>query len=121
LGTTSPEQSFRRVISNELLPSTLLTAYICLSALPHANVRWGYGGVLLTTWDVLSGRAVFPRGKGPLVDTGLAGRPVAVEQAGTGAWPVQTLARQLRNPFVEPRPVSAVRRADESWLLTPAP
>ena len=39
-------------------------------------------GVVLTLWDVLAGRARFPvKGAAPCA-TGLAGRPVVVEQAG---------------------------------------
>lgn len=65
----------------------VLTAYACLGALPHANVRWTYGragrifispayhriqhaatgrldinlGTVFPFWDMLSRRAVFPR------------------------------------------------------------
>ena len=90
------------------LAPVLITVYVCLGTLPHTNVRWSYGplgrvlvspayhrqhhaidgrqeanlGVVLTVWDVLAGRARFPvRGAAPCA-TGLAGRPVLVEQAG---------------------------------------
>ncbi len=110
------------------LAPVLVTAYVCLGTLPHTNVQWSYGpfgrvlvspayhrqhhaiegrqqanlGVVLTLWDVLAGRARFPvRGPAPCA-TGLAGRPVLVEQAGRGKGPtasVRLLARQLAQPF----------------------
>lgn len=92
----------------------MLTAYACLGALPHANVNWTCGragavfispayhrihhsapgridinlGTVLTVWDVASRRAVFPVcGARPVV-TGLAGRPVPVEQVPPNpGWP----------------------------------
>jgi sterol desaturase/sphingolipid hydroxylase (fatty acid hydroxylase superfamily) len=110
------------------LAPVLITIYVCLGTLPHTNVRWSYGplgrilvspayhrrhhaiegqqeanlGVVLTVWDVLAGRARFPlKGAVPCA-TGLAGRPVPVEQAGGErgrAAPVRLLARQLAQPF----------------------
>ncbi|MFY9931600.1 MAG: sterol desaturase family protein [Streptosporangiaceae bacterium] len=87
----------------------LITVYVCIGTLQHANLRWTFGplgrllvspayhrlhhatdnqavnlGVVLTIWDVLAGYARFPaRGSG-VIRTGLAGRPVPVEQDGTG-------------------------------------
>ena len=93
-------------------PGAVLTIYACLGALPHANVRWTYGklgrilispayhrlhhsatgrldinlGTVFTIWDMLSRRAVFPAaGRRPGRPTGLAGRPVPVEQSGDRA------------------------------------
>jgi sterol desaturase/sphingolipid hydroxylase (fatty acid hydroxylase superfamily) len=110
------------------LAPVLITVYVCLGTLPHANVRWSYGplgrvlvspayhrlhhavdsrpeanlGIVLTVWDVLAGMARFPtRGATPY-RTGLAGRPVAVEQAdeATGPTaPARRMARQLAQPF----------------------
>jgi sterol desaturase/sphingolipid hydroxylase (fatty acid hydroxylase superfamily) len=74
------------VADNTTTPAVVLTAYACLGALPHANVRWTYGklgrifispayhrihhsatgrldinlGTVFAIWDVLSRRAVFP-------------------------------------------------------------
>jgi sterol desaturase/sphingolipid hydroxylase (fatty acid hydroxylase superfamily) len=74
------------VADNTATPAVVLTAYACLGALPHANVRWTYGklgrifispayhrihhsatgrldinlGTVFAIWDVLSRRAVFP-------------------------------------------------------------
>jgi sterol desaturase/sphingolipid hydroxylase (fatty acid hydroxylase superfamily) len=117
--------------SNAVTPAAVLTAYACLGALPHANVRWTYGwagrimispayhrihhtptgrldinlGTVFPFWDMLSGRAVFPvrasaQAIGP---TGLAGRPVPVEQAGARQWLGRTLLSQLAEPFISTR------------------
>jgi fructose-1,6-bisphosphatase/inositol monophosphatase family enzyme len=94
------------LIASDATPAAVLTVYACLGALPHANVSWTYGragrlfispachrlhhcatgrldinlGTVLTVWDAATRRVVFPvRGAGPVV-TGLAGRPVPVEQ-----------------------------------------
>jgi sterol desaturase/sphingolipid hydroxylase (fatty acid hydroxylase superfamily) len=107
------------------LAPVLITIYVCLGTLPHTNVRWSYGplgrvlvspayhrehhaidgpqdvnlGIVLTVWDVLAGRARFPARGGAPCPTGLAGRPVLVEQAGGGSGPLRLLARQLVQPF----------------------
>src|SRR5215470_15860771 len=86
----------------------LITVYVCIGTLQHANLRWTFGplgrvlvspayhrfhhacddqavnlGVVLTIWDILTGYARFPaRGDG-LTRTGLDGRPVPVEQDGS--------------------------------------
>jgi sterol desaturase/sphingolipid hydroxylase (fatty acid hydroxylase superfamily) len=110
------------------LAPILITIYVCLGTLPHANVRWSYGplgrvmvspayhrlhhavdgrqeanlGIVLTVWDVLAGMARFPvRGAAPC-KTGLEGRPVLVEQddVATGlVAPAHRMARQLAQPF----------------------
>jgi sterol desaturase/sphingolipid hydroxylase (fatty acid hydroxylase superfamily) len=108
------------------LAPVLITIYVCLGTLPHTNVRWSYGplgrvlvspayhrlhhatdgrqeanlGVVLTIWDVLVGRARFPHKGATPCETGLAGRPVPVEQAGTRqSSPAHLLGRQLAQPF----------------------
>jgi sterol desaturase/sphingolipid hydroxylase (fatty acid hydroxylase superfamily) len=134
------------VESNVATPAAVFTAYACLGALPHANVRWSYGpagrifvspayhrihhsatgrldinlGTVLSIWDALSRRAVFPacgaawgatRGAGrgaargaarAVIETGLAGRPVPVEQSGRRRLG-RTLVSQLAEPFTETR------------------
>jgi sterol desaturase/sphingolipid hydroxylase (fatty acid hydroxylase superfamily) len=106
------------------LAPVLITVYVCLGTLPHANVRWSYGplkwvlvspayhrlhhaverqdrnlGVVLTVWDVLAGRARFPhRGTVPCA-TGLPASSVPLEQRAGRLRPVRTLARQLAEPF----------------------
>jgi len=86
----------------------LITVYVCIGTLQHANLRWTFGpagrvivspayhrlhhdredqhvnlGVVLTVWDVLAGRARFPARRAAVGRTGLDGRPVPVEQAAT--------------------------------------
>jgi sterol desaturase/sphingolipid hydroxylase (fatty acid hydroxylase superfamily) len=106
------------------LAPVLITVYVCLGTLPHTNVNWSYGplgwvlvspayhrlhhsterqdvnlGVVLTIWDHLGGMARQPRrGRVPCA-TGLAGRPVPVEQAGAGSGAAGLMARQLVEPF----------------------
>jgi sterol desaturase/sphingolipid hydroxylase (fatty acid hydroxylase superfamily) len=103
----------------------LITVYLCLGAFPHANVRWALGplgkifcspayhrihhkidgpndvnlGIVLTVWDVLARRAVFPQRGAEPCRTGLAGRPIIVEQGGNRLQPVRVIAEQLLEPF----------------------
>jgi sterol desaturase/sphingolipid hydroxylase (fatty acid hydroxylase superfamily) len=112
------------IASNAVTPTAVFTAYACLGALPHANVRWSYGkvgavmispayhrihhratgrldinlGTVFTIWDVLSRRAVFPAGRAPVV-TGLSGRPVPVEQSGDRPRFARTFLTQWVEPF----------------------
>ena len=119
------------VEDNTATPAVVLTVYACLGALPHANVRWTYGrvgrilispayhrihhsatgrldinlGTVFAIWDVLSRRAVFPvpaTGRA-VIETGLAGRPVPVEQAGRRPRLVRTMLSQLAEPFISIR------------------
>jgi hypothetical protein len=53
---------------------------------------------VLTVWDVLAGRAVFPAPGDPVVPTGLAHRPVPAEQA-TDRWRPGLVLTQLAEPF----------------------
>lgn len=111
--------------SNTALPATVITAYICLSSLPHANLRWTFGplgkmivspayhrlhhategridvnlATVLTIWDVFTRRAVFPVSGSPPIATGLSSRQVPVEQAGFAHWPLGVLGLQLAEPF----------------------
>jgi sterol desaturase/sphingolipid hydroxylase (fatty acid hydroxylase superfamily) len=114
--------------SNAALPATVITVYICLSSLPHANLRWTFGplgrvivspayhrlhhapdiqavnlGVVLTIWDVLAGYARFPGRAAGAGRTGLDGRPVPVEQDGSAVPALLLLAGQLIQPFQAPR------------------
>lgn len=110
---------------NAAMPTTLLTAYACLGALPHANVNWHYRrlqwlvvspayhrlhhapagrldvnlGTVFSVWDVLSRRAIFPAVGAPAPDTGLAGRPVPVEQVERRPRLVRTFLAQLALPY----------------------
>lgn len=118
------------VESNAATPAIVLTVYACLGALPHANVRWNYGmlgrafispayhrihhratgrldinlGTVFTFWDVLTRRAVYPGASAgqPASVTGLAGRPIPVEQAGRLRLG-RTMLIQLAEPFTSIR------------------
>jgi sterol desaturase/sphingolipid hydroxylase (fatty acid hydroxylase superfamily) len=102
----------------------LITVYVCIGTLQHANLRWTFGpagrvivspayhrlhhapdtqqlnlGVVLTIWDVLASRARFPCRSDAPGRTGLDGRPVPVEQDGSAAPGPLLLAEQLIEPF----------------------
>ncbi len=102
----------------------LITIYVCVGTLQHANVRWNFGpvgrvlvspayhrlhhapdtqgvnlGVALTVWDVLAGRARFPSPAAGVGRTGLDGRPVPVEQDDSAGRALLLLAEQLIEPF----------------------
>jgi sterol desaturase/sphingolipid hydroxylase (fatty acid hydroxylase superfamily) len=102
----------------------LITIYVCVGTLQHANLRWTFGllgrvivspayhrlhhapdiqranlGVVLTIWDVLSGIARFPSRCDGVGRTGLDGRPVPVEQDGGSSPALLLLAEQLIEPF----------------------
>jgi sterol desaturase/sphingolipid hydroxylase (fatty acid hydroxylase superfamily) len=113
------------LIGDRGMAPELITAYICLGTLPHANVNWSFGpagkilvspayhrihhsyegsaginlAIVLTVWDVLAGRAQFPvMGTVPCA-TGLAGRPVPAEQGSADRWHLGLIGRQLAEPF----------------------
>jgi sterol desaturase/sphingolipid hydroxylase (fatty acid hydroxylase superfamily) len=102
----------------------VITIYVCLGTLQHANLRWTFGpvgrvvvspayhrlhhatdiqrlnlGVVLTIWDVLAGRAAFPARGDAVGRTGLDGRPVPVEQDGSARPVLLLVAEQLIEPF----------------------
>jgi sterol desaturase/sphingolipid hydroxylase (fatty acid hydroxylase superfamily) len=102
----------------------LITIYVCIGTLQHANLRWTFGpvgrvivspayhrlhhaadvqhanlGVVLTLWDVLARRAKFPAAGGDAGRTGLDGRPIPVEQDGSADPCLLLLAEQLIEPF----------------------
>jgi sterol desaturase/sphingolipid hydroxylase (fatty acid hydroxylase superfamily) len=113
------------LMGHRSLAPVLITTYVCLGTLAHTNVRWRFGpigrlvvspayhrlhhaadgvegvnlGIVFTIWDVLAGRARFPVPGTPACRTGLAGRPLQVEQAGDRARPLSLLANQLLEPF----------------------
>lgn len=104
----------------------LISLYVCLGTIPHANLDWSYGplgrvvvspayhrlhhavdadvgrnlGVVLVVWDVLVGRSDVPARGEPVRATGLRGRPVPVEQASGERWRPGLLVAQLSEPFV---------------------
>jgi sterol desaturase/sphingolipid hydroxylase (fatty acid hydroxylase superfamily) len=102
----------------------LITIYVCIGTLQHANLRWTFGpvgrvlvspayhrlhhaadtqrlnlSVVLTVWDVLAGCAAFPRRRDGAGRTGLDGRPVPVEQDKSMTPALLLLAEQLIEPF----------------------
>ena len=122
------------VADNTATLAVVLTAYACLGALPHANVRWTYGklgrifispayhrihhsatgrldinlGTVFAIWDVLSRRAVFPapdkdKDTDTVIETGLSGRPIPVEQASPRPRLGRTMLTQLAEPFISTR------------------
>jgi sterol desaturase/sphingolipid hydroxylase (fatty acid hydroxylase superfamily) len=119
--------------SNATTPTAILTVYACLGALPHANVRWTYGrlgkivispayhrihhqasgridinlGTVLAVWDTMTRRAVFPAPGAAACVTGLAGRPVPVEQGQAGLSLARTFLSQWAEPFATVRSVLA--------------
>ena len=102
----------------------LITIYVCIGTLQHANLRWTFGplgrvivspayhrlhhdrvnqavnlGVVLTVWDVLARCANFPARGDAVGRTGLDGRPVPVEQDDSAGPAPILLAEQLIEPF----------------------
>jgi sterol desaturase/sphingolipid hydroxylase (fatty acid hydroxylase superfamily) len=102
----------------------LITIYVCIGTLQHANLRWTFGpvgrvivspayhrlhhapdtqgvnlGVVLTVWDVLARRARFPFRRDAVGPTGLDGRPVPVEQDIRQRPALVLVAEQLIEPF----------------------
>ncbi len=102
----------------------LITIYVCIGTLQHANLRWTFGpvgwvlvspayhrlhhapdtqrvnlGVVLTIWDILNGRARFPSRSDAVGRTGLDGRPVPVEQDDSAGLLLLLLGEQLIEPF----------------------
>ncbi len=114
----------------------LITGYLVLGALPHANLAWSFGpvgklvvspayhrlhhrldgstevnlAIVLPLWDVLAGRALFLSPSPGACATGLGGRPLAVEQDGERYRPARLLVTQLVEPFGSLRP----RRMDRA-------
>jgi sterol desaturase/sphingolipid hydroxylase (fatty acid hydroxylase superfamily) len=113
------------LLANGTLSATWLVAYGAFVAFAHSNTRLGFGplervfvspnyhrihhlldgpqdvnlGFVLTVWDQLFGRAVFPTAATIRADTGLPGRPLVVEHEGTRARHLSVLVAQLVGPF----------------------
>ena len=102
----------------------LITIYVCIGTLQHANLRWTFGpagrvlvspayhrlhhapdtqrvnlGVVLTIWDILAGYARFPSRSDAVGRTGLDGRPVPVEQDDSAGPILLLVGQQLIEPF----------------------
>ena len=113
------------LLANGALSTTLLVIYGAILAFAHSNTNLGFGplgrifvspnfhrihhqldgpqdvnlGFALTIWDQLAGRAVFPTEATIRADTGLPGRPLAVEQASPRPHHLSVFAAQLVGPF----------------------
>lgn len=116
------------LMANGAVTTSLLVVYAGVVAFAHSNTNLGFGplgrifvspnfhrihhrldgpqdvnlGFALTIWDQLSGRAIFPDASTVRMDTGLAGRPLRVEQQDVRPRHLRVLAVQLLAPF---RPV----------------
>jgi sterol desaturase/sphingolipid hydroxylase (fatty acid hydroxylase superfamily) len=113
------------LLANSALSITMLVGYGAFVAFAHSNTRLGFGplerifvspnfhrvhhlldgpqdvnlGFVLTVWDQLFGRAVFPTAATIHADTGLPGRPLVVEHEGPRARHLSVFAAQLAGPF----------------------
>ena len=113
------------LVANGEVTTTLLVVYAAVVAFEHSNTNLSFGplnrifcspnyhrihhrvegrqdinlGFALTVWDQLSGRAVFPTTETIRIDTGLPGRPLAVEQSAPRARHLSVFVAQLLGPF----------------------
>jgi sterol desaturase/sphingolipid hydroxylase (fatty acid hydroxylase superfamily) len=112
------------LVANGAMTTTVLVVYAAMVAFAHSNTRLGFGplervfvspdyhrihhkvdgpqdvnlGFALTVWDQMFRCALFPTEDTIRADTGLAGRPLVVEQA-PGARHLHVFAAQLVAPF----------------------
>ncbi len=117
------------LLANGVVSTSVLIAYGVFVAFAHSNTNLGFGplrrifvspnyhrihhrrdaaqdvnlGFAFSIWDQLAHRAVFPDETTIGIDTGLAGRPLMVEQAGSRPRYLHAMAAQLVGPF---RPMS---------------
>jgi sterol desaturase/sphingolipid hydroxylase (fatty acid hydroxylase superfamily) len=113
------------LVANGAMPTLLLVIYAAVVAFAHSNTNLGFGplgrilvspnfhrihhrvdgpqdvnlGFALTIWDQLAHRAVFPTEASIRADTGLAGRPLVVEQGSDRPRHLAVFAAQLVAPF----------------------
>jgi sterol desaturase/sphingolipid hydroxylase (fatty acid hydroxylase superfamily) len=121
------------VMGDRPLAPVLITVHVCLGTFPHANVPWSFGplgkvvvspayhrihhsnegmlgvnlGIVLTVWDVMSGRAVFPERREAACPTGIAGRPLTTEQGDRATPHLSLVVEQLVEPFRAQRSASS--------------
>jgi sterol desaturase/sphingolipid hydroxylase (fatty acid hydroxylase superfamily) len=119
------------LVANGALSTSLLVGYAAIVAFAHSNTNLGFGplervvvspnfhrihhqldgpqdvnlGFALTVWDQLAHRALFPTAETIRIETGLPGRPLAVEQERSGAGHLSVFLAQLIGPF---RPMNDV-------------
>ena len=132
------------LLANAVIPSTAIVIYLVLATLPHANLRWTFGpvgrilvspsyhrihhaldgpndvnlGTVLTLWDVLAHRAVFPHPGAALPDTGLSDRPLPLEQGPGPARAFRAFGAQLVEPFVDQWPSAPLATSDRQGDMT---
>ena len=113
------------LLANGAMSITVLVVYGAIVAFAHSNTRLGFGplerifvspnfhrihhkvdgpadvnmGFALTIWDQLFHRAVWPTEDTIRTDTGLAGRPLIVEQEAPRARHLSVFAAQMAAPF----------------------
>jgi sterol desaturase/sphingolipid hydroxylase (fatty acid hydroxylase superfamily) len=113
------------ILANGAVPITILVLYGGVVAFAHSNTNLGFGpfrrvlvspnyhrihhrregpqdvnlGFVLTVWDQLGHRAIFPTAETIGIDTGLPGRPLRVEQEGPRARHLAAFRAQLAGPF----------------------
>lgn len=113
------------LLANGALPTTLLVVYGAWVAFAHSNTNMGFGplerffvspnfhrihhqldgpqdvnlGFALTVWDQLARRAIFPTLDTIRTDTGLPGRPLAVEHSEERPHHLAVFVAQLLGPF----------------------
>ncbi|GAB3861893.1 hypothetical protein GCM10028801_26550 [Nocardioides maradonensis] len=113
------------LLANGELPTLLLVFYGGAVAFAHSNTDLGFGpldrvfvspnyhrihhrvtgaqdvnlGFTLTIWDQLTHRAIFPTPETIRADTGLAQRPLRVEQDEDGAHHLSVFTAQMLGPF----------------------
>ncbi|MEI7547170.1 MAG: sterol desaturase family protein [Actinomycetota bacterium] len=113
------------LLANGALTTTMLVVYAAIVAFAHSNTNLGFGplerifvspnfhrihhkldgpqdvnlGFALTIWDQLFHTVVWPTEATIRTDTGLPGRPLMVEQAGSRPRHIAVFAAQLVGPF----------------------
>jgi sterol desaturase/sphingolipid hydroxylase (fatty acid hydroxylase superfamily) len=135
------------LLANGELPTLLLVFYGGAVAFAHSNTNLSFGplgrvfvspnyhrihhrttgpqdvnlGFMLTIWDELSHRALFPTLETIRADTGLPQRPLRVEQQGSRPRHATVLAAQLLGPFrpmSEPVTLASIREPTRSKTAT---
>jgi sterol desaturase/sphingolipid hydroxylase (fatty acid hydroxylase superfamily) len=132
------------LLANGALPITLLVIYGLVVAFAHSNTNLSFGpldrlfvspnfhrihhrldgrqdvnlGFALTIWDQLFHQAVFPTEATIRMDTGLPGRPLAVEHSGARPHHFAVLAAQLAGPF-RPMPANSQEHAADETSIAP--
>ena len=113
------------VMGGRPLAPVMISLYVCLGTFPHANVPWTFGplgkivvspayhrvhhssvgelgvnlGIVLTLWDVLSRRAMFPEPGVAPCPTGIVGHSLVTEQSDRTSSHLALLMLQLAEPF----------------------